>query len=65
MSRLLTRAFKRDMHSLHIELHRHRKFQIVVTVGVLTTSALAYALPHHSELIVMGSAATNLLWLWE
>lgn len=65
MRNLLTKAFKRDVHEVHIQLHRHRKFQLVVTLGVVATSVLAYAVPHHSELIVAGSAATNLLWLWE
>lgn len=65
MRNLLQRALRRDVHAIHVELHRHRKFQIIVTVGVVTTSIMAYVIPHHSELIVAGSAATNLLWLWE
>lgn len=65
MERLFRCVFKQDMHRLHIELHRHRKFQLIITCGTLGTAVLAIVLPHHGELIAIGSVATNLVWIWE
>lgn len=65
MERLFRLAFKRDMHWLHVELHRHRKFQLAITCGTIGTAAMAVFMPHHGELIAIGSVATNLVWIWE
>lgn len=65
MERIIHRVFKRDMHWLHVEIHRHRKFQLVITAGTLGTALAAIVMPHHGELIAIGSVATNLIWIWE
>lgn len=65
MERLFHRVFKRDMHWVHVELHRHRKFQLIITCGTLGTAIVAIIMPHHGELIAIASVATNLVWIWE
>ena len=65
MQTVLRRVFKRDMHIVHVEIHRHRKFQLVITAGTLCTAIVAVIMPHHGELIAIGSVATNLVWIWE
>lgn len=59
------KLIKRDRHEMHVFIHRHRRFQLVITFGTLLTASAAYAFPHYNELIVLGGTATNLIWIWE
>lgn len=61
----LRRIFKRDRHEVHLFIHRHRRFQLIITAGTLATAIAAYVVPHHGELIIMAGTATNLIWIWE
>lgn len=48
---------------LHTE--RHRKFQIIITTGVLASTTIGYFFPYHGELAIASATATNLIWIWE
>jgi len=44
---------------------RHRFFQLIITIGVFASTAIAYFFPYHGELAVASGVATNLIWIWE
>ena len=56
---------RRDWRSFILRLQRHRKFQLVISFGTLCCAIAAIIIPHHGELIVLASTATNLIWIWE
>lgn len=58
-------VFKRDWKAIIFALQRHRKFQLIISLGTLGCASLALIIPHHAELIVIGSTITNLIWIWE
>lgn len=51
--------FKRKMHE------RHGVFQMLITCGVCTSTAIGYFMPYHGEFAIAAGVATNLLWIWE
>lgn len=59
------KLLQRDRHDIHVILHRHRRFQLIITAGTIATALTAFLVPHHGELIVMAGTATNLIWIWE
>lgn len=62
---MLKRLLRRDRHEVHVFIHRHRRFQLIITAGTIATAAMAYTFPHYNELIVFAGTATNLIWIWE
>lgn len=58
-------VFKRDMKGLHLRLHRHRKFQLIITTGIVGTTAVSYLVPQYQEFVIVAATATNLVWIWE
>lgn len=53
----------RDEH--HHRLTRHRRYQIVITVGICVSTVIAIAAPHMSLQATMISLAVNFAWIWE
>ena len=58
-------ACRRDWRSILFTIQRHRKFQLIITFGTISCAMLAYIIPHHAELIIIGSTITNMIWIWE
>jgi hypothetical protein len=50
---------------MHYHLTRHRKFQLVVTLGVTTCAVLSIAAPHLGHVAVVAGTLTNIVWIWE
>ena len=52
---------KRFLH----RMERHRWFQLIITSGVIVSTAVGYFFPYHGEFAVAAGVATNLIWIWE
>jgi len=47
------------------KLERHRKFQIIISVGIVGSAFIAFVDPVYSMHSLITSSASSLLWLWE
>ncbi len=46
-------------------LERHRKFQIIISCGIIGSAIIAWVDPAYSMHSLVTSSASSLLWLWE
>lgn len=46
-------------------LERHKKFQIIVSVGTLSCIIVGAVAPSYTMHVAVINAFTNLLWIWE
>lgn len=44
---------------------RHRKFQVVITSGVLLATFMALVAPHLEIPALFVSTLSSLIWIWE
>ena len=47
------------------DVERHRKFQVVITTGVVGCAFWGAFIPAHQELVLVAGVMTNLIWIWE
>lgn len=53
------------MHHIFLSLHRHRKFQLIITSGTVVAAIVSFLAPDRAELVIAASTLTNLIWIWE
>lgn len=57
--------------SLHIptkeimQLERHKRFQIAVSIGTVTCVAVGMIAPQYQLHVAVVNVLTNLIWIWE
>ena len=55
----------KKFHEWLLKTERHRKFQVCITLGVITSTFIGYFMPFHGEFALAAGVATNLIWIWE
>jgi hypothetical protein len=46
-------------------IDKHKRTQLIVTIGVIITTALGVLIPEYAYASALGGVATNLIWIWE
>ena len=48
-----------------ITLERHRRFQIIITLGIISSAVLSIMIPEFNHISSGLAILTNMIWIWE